>query len=297
MRFTKFRIKNYKGIKNAEVSLEQLGQGKVFTLVGLNECGKTTVLEAINSFSPDLSAEPLYQNDVFRKVEHRDLVPKHRKDNFTGIVEIEAFIEFSNDDFSAIEAFVQNEHGLEIDLSKIESSLRVNKEFHFDQSDYIKQKSIWWISLWVKTKRAKKFKQLNSEDDVWQSAVNFIRTLIPTICYFPTFLFEFPSRVYLSHEPDQLEPQNSYYNQIVQDVLDSLDRGLNIEEHIVNRVEKIEEGEAWSIFKFWKSDRKEQVDAVMNHLGNQITKSVFARWNEIFGSKFTKTGGVTNCVF
>jgi len=26
----------------------------------------------------------------------------------------------------------------------------------------------------------------------------------------------------------------------------------------------------------------------MNHLGNQITQSVFARWNEIFGSRFTK---------
>lgn len=288
MRFTKFRIKNYKGIKDAEVSLNQLGQGKVFTLVGLNECGKTTVLEAINSFSPDLSAEPLYQNDVFRKVEHRDLVPKHRKDNFTGTVVIEALIDFSDDDLEAIENFFTEEHALDVDVSKITSPLSVKKEFYFQQSDYTGQKSIWSISLWAKTKRAKNFKHLNAKDDVWQSAVNFIRSLIPTICYFPTFLFEFPLRVYLSHEPEQLEPQNSYYKQIVQDVLDSLDRGLNIEEHIVDRVEKIEEGEVWSIFKFWRSDRKEQVDAVMSHLGNQITKLVFARWNEIFGSKFTK---------
>lgn len=289
MRFTKFKIKNYKGIKNAEISLNQLGQGKVFTLVGLNECGKTTVLEAINSFSPDLAAEPLYQNDIFRKVELRDLVPKHRKDNFTENVEIEATIEFSNDDLNRIEHFFQKEHDLDVDLKKIERSIRVTKKFKYEQSDYISHKSLWHISLWVKTKRAINFKELNAEDPRWHKAIKFIRTLIPTICYFPTFLFEFPSRVYLSHEPEQLEPQNSYYKQIVQDVLDSLDRDLNIEEHIVNRVEKIEEGEEWSIFKFWKSDRKEQVDAVMNHLGNQISKLVFARWNEIFGSKFTKT--------
>ena len=289
MRFTKFRIKNYKGIKEAEVSLNQLGQGKIFTLVGLNECGKTTVLEAINSFSPDLSAEPLYQNDVFRKVEPRDLVPKHRKDNFTGNVEIEAFIDFSKDDFESIKHYFQEEHELEIDLSKMGSSFNVKKVFNFKQSDFIDQESLWGINLWVKKKRAQKFKELLDDEDAWNPGVKFIRSLIPTICYFPTFLFEFPSRVYLSHEPDQLEPQNSYYKQVVQDILDSLDRDLNIEEHIVNRVEKVEEGETWDFYKFWKSDRKEQVEAVMNHLGNQITKFVFERWNEIFGSKFTKT--------
>ena len=98
MRFTKFRIKNFKGISSAEIDLAHFGQGKVFTLVGLNECGKTTILEAINSFSPDLTAEPIFQNDVFRKIEYKDLVPKHRKDNFTGNVEVEAFLELSDDD-------------------------------------------------------------------------------------------------------------------------------------------------------------------------------------------------------
>ena len=70
MHFTKFRIKNFKGISSAEIDLAQSGQGKVFTLVGLNECGKTTILEAINSFSPDLAAEQVFQNDVFRKIEY-----------------------------------------------------------------------------------------------------------------------------------------------------------------------------------------------------------------------------------
>lgn len=288
MRFTAFKIKNFKGIKYAELNLHQQGQGKVYTLVGLNESGKTTVLEAINSFSPDLAAQQIFQKDVFRRVEPKDLVPKHRKDNFTGEVSIEAVLEFSNEDIEKVATYFEKEHGLQLDTIRFNRSFYVRKTFKFVQSDYTDQKSIWGIAFWVKKKRAKKYSLLPSSDKTWQSAVVYIRSLIPTICYFPTFLFEFPSRVYLSHTPKEYEPQNKYYRQIIQDVLDSLDRGLTIEEHVVSRVEKIEEGKPWSIFDFFKSDRKEQIDAVMTHLGNQISRVVFTRWNEIFGSKFDK---------
>ena len=288
MRFTKFRIKNFKGISSAEIDLAQSGQGKVFTLVGLNECGKTTILEAINSFSPDLAAEPIFQNDVFRKIEYEDLVPKHRKDNFTGNVEVEAFLDLSDDDRRNIARFLEQEHQLQLDLERLGNGFRVQKTFRFERSDHQEEKNLWTISLYAKKKRAKKFRALLPQDDVWQNAVRYIRTLIPSICYFPTFLFEFPARVYLSQAPKQNERQNNYYRQIIQDVLDSLERELTIEEHIVNRVEKVEEGQGWDIFRFFQSDRKKQVDAVMNQLGSQITKSVFTRWNEIFGSEFTK---------
>ena len=288
MRFTKFVIHNFKGIKHAELNLNQLGQGNIFTLVGLNESGKTTILEAINSFSPDLSAEPIFQNDVFRRVKNKDLVPKHQKDNFSGKVTIEAHLFFSNEDKGLVKKYFKENHDLLLDLGKLQSTLIVTKYFSFKDSDFEQQGSLWTINLSAKTKRQKYFRELSATDDIWQKAVNYIRSLIPTICYFPTFLFEFPARVYLSHTPEQYEPQNEYYKQIIQDVLDSLERGLTIDKHIVDRVEKLEEGETWDIFNFFQSDRKEQVDAVMNHLGNQITKSVFTRWNEIFGSKFRK---------
>ncbi|WP_420627971.1 AAA family ATPase [Candidatus Leptofilum sp.] len=287
MQFTKFRIKNFKGIKNTELRLDKT-DGRIFTLVGLNECGKTTVLEAINSFSPDLEAEPIFQSDVFRKVEHRDLVPKHRKDNFTGNVEIEAHFKLSDRDIQSLHDYLLKEYEVQLNLDLLGSTFSVTKVFKFEQSDFIKKQTLWNISLFVKTRRAKRYKSLLDEDPAWQDAVGHLQTRIPSICYFPTFLFEFPLRVYLSHTPEQYEPQNAYYRQIIQDVLDSLDRGLTIEEHIVERVERIDDGKPWDFFSFWKSDRKEQVDAVMSHLGNAITKNVFTRWNEIFGSRFSK---------
>ncbi|MBM0170454.1 ATP-binding protein [Altererythrobacter sp. C41] len=49
VRYLKFRIQNFKGIKDTEVDLRSSTGANVFSLVGLNESGKTTILEAIHS--------------------------------------------------------------------------------------------------------------------------------------------------------------------------------------------------------------------------------------------------------
>lgn len=50
MKFKKIEIKNYKGIENATLELSSAPKGNVYTLVGINESGKTSLLEAINTF-------------------------------------------------------------------------------------------------------------------------------------------------------------------------------------------------------------------------------------------------------
>ena len=52
MEITSFYIQNFKGIKHLILDLEKTPQGKIFPIVGLNESGKTTILEAINYFAP-----------------------------------------------------------------------------------------------------------------------------------------------------------------------------------------------------------------------------------------------------
>jgi len=46
MRYIKYEIKNFKGIKNATIDMSRINS-KIYTLVGLNESGKTTILQAI----------------------------------------------------------------------------------------------------------------------------------------------------------------------------------------------------------------------------------------------------------
>ena len=45
MEYLSFRIENFKGISDQEIRLDKSPSGRTFALVGLNESGKTTVLE------------------------------------------------------------------------------------------------------------------------------------------------------------------------------------------------------------------------------------------------------------
>jgi len=47
MRYLKFDIENFKGIESTSIDLNTQAN-KIITLVGLNESGKTSILEAIN---------------------------------------------------------------------------------------------------------------------------------------------------------------------------------------------------------------------------------------------------------
>ena len=83
MRYKSFRIQNFKGIKDTTVRLETVGGASVFAFVGLNESGKTTVLEAIHSFSPDAATSELLGGEEGTGVPIRDRVPRHLISSFT----------------------------------------------------------------------------------------------------------------------------------------------------------------------------------------------------------------------
>lgn len=53
MKYVEFEIQNYKGIQKTRIKLSKK-RGLVYTLVGLNESGKTTLLESLNHFRPDI---------------------------------------------------------------------------------------------------------------------------------------------------------------------------------------------------------------------------------------------------
>ncbi len=120
-----------------------------------------------------------------------------------------------------------------------------------------------------------------------QSLVAYIGKTLPTICYFPTFLFNFPDRIYLSNTPAGKDTQvNAYFVQIVQDILDSLGDDFTIQKHILDRVERTAKPDyVWNLFGFLKTDEKQQIDHVMLKIAEQVTNVVFKRWNEVFGVK------------
>lgn len=96
MKYTSFYIKNYKGIKELELSLNRDPKTHITTLVGLNESGKTTILEAIS----------MHFNQPIETEVHK-LIPKSRKSQFTDTIEISATLELDENDNKLISDFAK----------------------------------------------------------------------------------------------------------------------------------------------------------------------------------------------
>jgi hypothetical protein len=286
MRFVRFEIKNFKGIKSAVLDLSKMPSANVFTLVGLNESGKTTVLEAINNFSPEPEGVAAVYRDVMDTVQLQDIVPKTRKANFSGEIITRAILEPDEDAKLKIVSFCRTTLRCEIDISKL-SQITIERKHKYADSNHVDSSNYWSIDVWFKKFGDKDFVPVE-ETPEWEKLVRFIgKEIIPRICYFPTFLFNFPERIYLSNPPPGIDVNvNDYYLKVVQDVLDSLEENLSIDKHVVERIERTRTADApWNLIEFFQSDEKQQVDHVMLKIGARITEVVFGRWNDIFGVK------------
>jgi ABC-type multidrug transport system ATPase subunit len=96
VRYKSFRIRNFKGIKDTTVELHGATGANVFAFVGLNESGKTTLLEAIHSFSPDDATSELLGGET--GVPFKDRVPRHLISEFSGDVSVVATLSVSLED-------------------------------------------------------------------------------------------------------------------------------------------------------------------------------------------------------
>jgi len=122
---------------------------------------------------------------------------------------------------------------------------------------------------------------------MWRSALVFLRVRLPRIVYFPTFLFDFPDRIYPEGDDSEI---NAYYVQVIQDVLDSQGDGLNVQKHIIERIAKVrkEHETPATFFPFlFQRDEKKQIGAVLQKASNEMSSVIFGSWNEILGRNVT----------
>lgn len=98
MRYTYFEIQNFKGICQLRIDLDAPDECEIFTLVGLNESGKTTILEAIDFFSKgNENLDPRELAGSIRPDVH-DLIPIAQRANFNDVVEIKAGVMLEESD-------------------------------------------------------------------------------------------------------------------------------------------------------------------------------------------------------
>lgn len=279
MRYKKFRIQNFKGISDTTIDLSGALGASVFPFVGLNESGKTTVLQAIHTFSPDSATSELLSGEKDVGVPYKERVPRHLISTFTGVVSVAATVLLDDADKDQIR------HSLLIDglvPEEIPNEITLERSQEFKSGDFVKSYFTLNTDILVKMKRQKKYREPTEEEKV--TLRDCIYGYTPDIAFFPTFVFDFPSKIYLTNRGGRV---NSFYRSVFQDVLDAEGSGYDINNDIVRRIRGDEKKLPWANFiSFWFGhDDKPKVDHIMDRAGVALTQTIFGRWNKIFGEE------------
>lgn len=262
MRYTKIEINNFKGIEQLTIDLSKQPNNRIHTFVGLNESGKTTILEAINTIGQGWKREEAHQ-----------LIPKHLKASFTGVVSITAYVEVDKEDNRILlDKFKELGYS---DFKSIDY-FTINRCWNFQSSQVVSTTSYWDFIPEVKKIRGRKYFKLDDKNNDWHKAVKYIKDyLMPRIVYYQNLLFEFPDRIYLCG-PNSERTNNKPYKDIIEDIIQEvIDKDGNAETSL------------YAVYVKQDSGSKDIFRARKNRLQEFITSEVFSSWGKLFNS--TKT--------
>lgn len=296
MRHRYFQMENYKGIRKVKLDVSGHPQTRIYTLVGLNESGKTTILEAIDYFTSRINPERLMPINVQGspvKNPH-ELIPIARRANFNGTISAEICYDLDVADNQKIAKFLRNQ--LDFELTETVRSFTIEQSLAFENSKLAKEQpsQIWSIDFGglpiVGGKRSRRRTSIYLDGEAWEQAINFVTTLLPSVWYFPNFLFEFPDKIYLEDYTQVAERSllHEFYRSVLQDVLASvpdIGDGATVESHILERAKASSDAD------------RQALESTLLHIGQNITFNVSQSWNRIFnkselsGTEITVTHG------
>jgi predicted ATPase len=269
MRYTGFSFRNFKGIEDMRLDLS----GDVTTLIGLNESGKTTILEAIFCFSygaEDL--EVINPNMASLRVPEQ-WIPISRRANFNDIIEIRAFVELSETDKTAFRTHMRAEFGLSV--TQVPDRIEISEKYRFENSRHAKTDRQWTLTVLATAGRQRTPREYPFQSEEWQGAVKYLKAQLPRIWYFPNFLFELPERFALTPGDagpgDEADDKSRFYRSTFEQILAELDIGANLDTHLVKRLHSSERADQRSL------------NSVLLDMGRVITTTIVDGWARIFG--------------
>lgn len=281
----KFTIKNFKGIEEVELDLDGRIKCPVMTLIGLNESGKTTILEALSHFvSGDRSVSELFEGP-HAKASGVRLIPINKKAAFSSKVEIIASIELSEEDLSAVRKKIDAR--VDIDMAALSAPFSITRSYKFEDSVLKGTSNFWGFKLLTRNNKKGQFKEYvrpkELERDLWHTIYTVLLGRLPNVSYFPTFLVDMPQKIYLKAH-DKETAINRHYRFVLQDILDSLGENLSLEKHVCNRIEEFKSSENtpnwFSIF--FGGPTKAPIDSVFQKIANAVTGQVLGSWQRVF---------------
>ncbi len=267
MRYRKFKIQNYKGISKVEIDFVE---NRILTLVGLNESGKTTILESVRLFFDLISGAAIPPEKL------NDIRPKGI--NFTGTIVIEGTLDVEEKDKQKIQKF-HSDQGKRGNLD-IPSSLTYTFEFEFKTHKY--QKTNKKFVFPVKAVGAKRILyDTNAEHGA--SLLDFVKQLVPEILFYEDFIFQIPEKIVFQKivvegalPPDE---KNRQWQLVLDDILRTVDPEFSsFQEYVVN---------IWDTDNDTASNRISSMEGLLNE---KITQG----WKELFKDSTSKANTKLN---
>lgn len=187
MRYKSFRIRGYKGIKKDIVI--DLEKHSLLPLIGINECGKTTILEAILCFDSF--------NDTINNGRHLEHV-ENMYSTLDNDIKIEAKTEFEFHDLVEVINEIENEIIEKIKNAKSESqnedgqkleSIKIYKDYFQELTNKTQSNTLdLYIGRDLKTRRYYFLSQKSLEnEDLNNELASELMRLLPYTLYFDDF--------------------------------------------------------------------------------------------------------------
>jgi AAA15 family ATPase/GTPase len=247
----------------------------VYTIVGLNESGKTTILEAINNIDVRYDLSKADPSRTFRSLkDYHNFIPVSQRYNFNGKIELQATVSMSPQEQETVIKFIEAD--LNLKLIKLDPVFTITRAFEFIDSKCTKAKTLWSLVPDVKKKKGQKTFSLDSSSKhnaEWQRLAAFVRSMLPHVLYFKNEVFDFPDRINISAPEKEKSGAsvNKFYCDVLQDILFAIDPKLNLETHLISRKNANTDAE------------NKNLEGLLKRMGFHITQTVMKQWEVIFG--------------
>lgn len=184
-------------------------------------------------------------------------------------------------DWDNVVDYLEPEHDYHIQLSQLPESVKLTRRDVFSRGDYQETIRDTDVIAEMKERGKKKWRLPNTDERV--ILYHSIRNFAPAIAYYPTLIFYFPKRIYLTRRPG-LSPRDISYRHVFEDILrydgqgytlDDISRPVRGEKFIVPWVE--------FLAAITGSDEMSKVRQIIDRASAAVTRTVFGKWNEIFG--------------
>lgn len=231
VRIAYVEIINYKGIKSLRLDFSTDPSRSVHPIIGLNESGKTTILEAltfVSATNEDLSG--LNITGLNTPPLH-ELIPISERTNFTGKISVKLGFALEPADREAIKNNYESRSGYSV--SDMPALLTIERTLRFVNAERVENSLIYGLKPKFEKQKPKQKKPLHNEE--WMVLRQCIVEHLPSVLYIPNFLFEIPDKIPLVPEGELSNARDAFFHKLLDGLLKSREPESTFQDSIVAR--------------------------------------------------------------